>query len=95
MYLCLYIINLITNSKMKTFIFIVTLLFTSVVSYSQILESEWKFEKDFEKEFAGKYYIDDNGNKVYPEEWNESIIDLKTKILETILKKKLRKLSLD
>ena len=52
-------INLITNSKMKIFIFIVTLLFTSVVSYSQILESEWKFEKDFEKEFAGKYYIDD------------------------------------
>lgn len=32
---------------------------------------------------GGKYYIDDNGNKVYPEEWNESIIDLKTKILES------------
>lgn len=34
-------------------------------------------------ERGGKYYIDDNGNKVYPEEWNESIIDLKTKILES------------
>lgn len=34
-------------------------------------------------ERGGKYYIDDNGNKVYPEEWNESIIDLKTRILES------------
>lgn len=34
-------------------------------------------------ERGGKYYIDDNGNKVYPEEWNESIIDLKTKVLES------------
>lgn len=34
-------------------------------------------------ERGGKYYIDDNGNKVYPEEWNESIIDMKTKILES------------
>ena len=34
-------------------------------------------------ERGGKYYIDDNGNRVYPEEWNESIIDLKTKILES------------
>ena len=34
-------------------------------------------------ERGGKYYIDDNGNKVYSEEWNESIIDLKTKILES------------
>jgi hypothetical protein len=33
-------------------------------------------------ERGGKYYIDDNGNKVYPEEWNESQKDLKTTILE-------------
>ena len=27
---------------------------------------------------GGKYYIDDNGNKVYPEEWNESIKNMKS-----------------
>ena len=32
---------------------------------------------------GGKYYINDKGEHVYPEEWNESIIDLKTKILES------------
>ena len=43
-------------------------------------------------ERGGKYYIDDNGNKIYPTEWNESVKGIKEILLESLSKSKIKSL---